>query len=713
MRSIEERTGAAMREPSPLQALAFVWRGRWLVASCAILAASIGVFVAEQRGTIWRTKSVLYVERQSPMLPGGEVSHWLQSRNYANTQAALLRSTPVLQAGLAQPGIESSPMFGDSDNHLAWLRKRLSVAVGTEDDLITVTLESEAVEDACLVVNAVVDAYIERHSQSQHQTAGEVLIALRRELERYEAELRTVQQEQIAFLEQHPGVSLGDAKETQGASRLRELNLALTQAELAAMESSAQLRAAKCRAEATQPILRLPMPGIDDATMRQSLDVQAQIDELLQQRLRMLATMTPEHPEVQRLEGTIARQFELANAIAERITTAHIASLEQRQLGQRRLCDDLLVRIRDEEQRLRNIDPAIAEFRGLEIRFDRAHKLADALYERVRGIDINENLGNSEQPPRSSLVYEYATPAGAVVAASKTSLAAICGFVGVLLGLALAFGRSIVWPRVHSAADLPLDVPVLGALPKVRMAAGGMIATLGRRKNLEAALQSLRAVLHFGARAKRYRTLQIVGLQRGAGASATTAGLGIASAQAGQRTLIVDADFGQQTQCEYFGLDGSVGLRQVLAQQLPVATAIQATALPGLFVLPAGAIDGSVGVLDAAALPTLLQQLASQWDRVLVDSPALLQAVDARILAAVCDASLLVLRPGASTVGAVQAAQDAVAAVAGQVVGVVFRGASRSQLRSERLHSAQLLALPSPDVHSVLLADQRRVGEQA
>ena len=151
----------------------------------------------------------------------------------------------------------------------------------------------------------------------------------------------------------------------------------------------------------------------------------------------------------------------------------------------------------------------------------------------------------------------------------------------------------------------------------------------------------------------------------------------------------------------------------MLAQQLPVATAIQATALPGLFVLPAGAIDGSVGVLDAAALPTLLQQLASQWDRVLVDSPALLQAVDARILAAVCDASLLVLRPGASTVGAVQAAQDAVAAVAGQVVGVVFRGASRSQLRSERLHSAQLLALPSPDVHSVLLADQRRVGEQA
>ncbi|MEQ1633893.1 MAG: hypothetical protein ABL997_16040, partial [Planctomycetota bacterium] len=584
MRSLQDRAVAAVREPSPLQAVAFVWRGRWLIAVAAVVAAAVGVFVAEQRGTIWRAKSVLHVERQVPMMPGSEVSHWLQSRNYANTQAALLRSTPVLQQGLAQKGLENSPMFGDSDNHLAWLRKRLSVVVGTEDDLITVMLESEAVDDACLVVNAIVDAYLDRHAQSQHQTAGEVLTALRRELERYESELRTVEQEQIAFLEKHPGVTFGGTGESQGVGRLRELNLALTQAELAAMESEAQVRAVKTRIESVQPVQRLPMPGIDESTMRQLLDVQTQIDELLQKRLQMLATMTPEHPEVRRLEGTIARLFEFANDTAARITTAHLASLEQRHLGQRQLCTELSTRIAAEEKRLREVDPATAEFRGLEIRFDRARKIADALYERVRGIDINENLGSAEQPPLSSLVYEYATPAGAVVAASKTSLAAICGFVGVLLGLALAWGRSIVWPRVHSAADLALDLPVLGALPKARIDGNGMVATLARAKHFEAALQSLRAVLHFGARGKRHRTLQVVGVERGAGASVTAAGLAVASAQAGQRTLIVDADFGRPSQAARFAVDGTVGLRQVLANKIPFEAAIQATEVPGLFV---------------------------------------------------------------------------------------------------------------------------------
>ncbi|MEQ1634665.1 MAG: CpsD/CapB family tyrosine-protein kinase, partial [Planctomycetota bacterium] len=193
----------------------------------------------------------------------------------------------------------------------------------------------------------------------------------------------------------------------------------------------------------------------------------------------------------------------------------------------------------------------------------------------------------------------------------------------------------------------------------------------------------------------------------------TAAGLAVASAQAGQRTLIVDADFGRPSQAARFAVDGTVGLRQVLANKIPFEAAIQATEVPGLFVLPAGEANGAGAVLDASVLPTLLQELANRWDRVLVDSPALLQAVDARILAAVCDASLLVLRPGSSTVSAVQAAEEAVASVGGQIVGVVFRSAGSSTVRSGRLHSAELLALPHPPTHSPRGADDRRVGEQA
>lgn len=710
MRTVEERARAALREPSPLQAVAFVWRGRFVVAACAALAAAAGVFVAEQRGTIWRAKSVVYVERQVPVLPGSDVSHWLETRNYANTQAALLRSTPVLQAGLAAPGVEQSAMFGDSDNHLAWLRKRLSVVVGTDDDLITVTLESEAVDDACRVVNAIVRAYLEKHSESQRKTATEVVTSLRRELERYEAELRTVQEEQVAFLEAHPGLAMGEGPDALGTAKLREMNLALTQAELTALDADAQLQAAKLRMAVPQPMQRLPMPGVDESSVKQLSDLQAQVDQLVQRRVLMLTTMTPDHPDVKRLDGAIVQLFGHANEVADRITQAHVASLEQKLTGQLRLREELLARIAAHERSMRESDPATAEYRGLEIRFERARKITDALYERVRGIDINESVGENETPRQSALVYEYATPEGAVVAASKTSLAAIFGFVGVVLGLALAWARSIVWPKVHGPGDLGAELPVLGSLPKARLGSNSFVAALRRARHLEAAMQSLRAVLHFGARGRRHRTLQVVGVDRGAGASTVAAGLGIASAQAGQRTLVVDADFAAGSQAKLFGLEGGIGLRQVLARRVAVDAAIAATEVPGLYVLPSGSADTGLQALDATALPDLLRELAARFDRVLVDSPALMAAVDARILAAVCDGSLLVLRPGASSVAALQAAQDAVASVAGQVVGTVFRGGSRRAVHSARLHSAELLALhrdePAP-------RGDHRVGEQA
>src|SRR5262249_32856867 len=106
------------RAASPTEGLAFLWRGRFTIALATLLGAGGGVFYAQHRGTIYRARSVLYVERDSPMMPGSSVSLWLQSRNYANTQAALLRSTPILEQCLANPSLASSPLFGDSTNRL-------------------------------------------------------------------------------------------------------------------------------------------------------------------------------------------------------------------------------------------------------------------------------------------------------------------------------------------------------------------------------------------------------------------------------------------------------------------------------------------------------------------------------------------------------------------------------------------------------------------
>ncbi len=50
------------------QVLTVFWRGRWIILLCTLLGAVAGYFHVEQRGTIWRAKSKVYVEKQGSTL---------------------------------------------------------------------------------------------------------------------------------------------------------------------------------------------------------------------------------------------------------------------------------------------------------------------------------------------------------------------------------------------------------------------------------------------------------------------------------------------------------------------------------------------------------------------------------------------------------------------------------------------------------------------
>ncbi|HLQ37021.1 MAG TPA: hypothetical protein VK348_04425 [Planctomycetota bacterium] len=442
--------GRAGPDLSPTEALAFLWRRRWSIGALSLLAAAGGAFYAQQRGTIWRARSVLYVERDSPVMPGGDISYWLRSRNYANTQAALLRSTPILQAGLAQPGIDSSGVFGESNNHLAWLKRSLTIAVVEEDDLITVSLDSSMVEQACEVVNAVVGAYLTFHAKTKRDSATSVFSNLTTELERHEAELRTVQHEQVKFLTEHPGVGASATATNVAVERLHELNAALTRAELEALEAETSWRAAKSMADSPGPFL--PLDGTAAAPRTEPERLQ-RLHDLRQRSQQLLAEATPEHPEAQRLSAMIAELEHDTATENSRMANAYVEMLQRRYQGLRQKCDGLATRIADQEKILQDVAPAQAEYRAIELRFDRVNKMVDSLYERVRAININENLDTANKQERDSLVYEYATPAGAIVTSSKKAIVAIAAFLGLIAGIGLAWLRSLVDQGLRTPED--------------------------------------------------------------------------------------------------------------------------------------------------------------------------------------------------------------------------------------------------------------------
>ena len=84
------------------------------------------------------------------------------------------------------------------------------------------------------------------------------------------------------------------------------------------------------------------------------------------------------------------------------------------------------------------------------------------------------------------------------------------------------------------------------------------------------------------------RALAVVSPASGDGKTFFSANLAVTLAQAGGRTLLIDADLRGPRLHEVFGLDNSAGLSSVLAGRVDTQVVQQVAGVPSLFVMPVG-----------------------------------------------------------------------------------------------------------------------------
>jgi receptor protein-tyrosine kinase len=120
-----------------------------------------------------------------------------------------------------------------------------------------------------------------------------------------------------------------------------------------------------------------------------------------------------------------------------------------------------------------------------------------------------------------------------------------------------------------------------------------------------------------------------------------------------------------------------------------VADVLHVTAVPGLAVLAAGALEFDAdGPLRSAHISTLLDSLAEQFDLLILDLPPVLVTADASILARVADGVLLVVRAGDTSRDEVRDALQQLTTVGACVVGAVLNDPSGKAPRYSSYYSA-------------------------
>lgn len=117
------------------------------------------------------------------------------------------------------------------------------------------------------------------------------------------------------------------------------------------------------------------------------------------------------------------------------------------------------------------------------------------------------------------------------------------------------------------------------------------------------------------------RSVAILGIAASTEASLLAANLAVCCAQAGYRTLLVDANLDEPVQHGLFRVPNRVGVSSFHSRPTTLQDMIQATAIPSLSLLSAGpAVPNSLELLERERLFSRLDKIEAMFDVVLVDA---------------------------------------------------------------------------------------------
>jgi protein-tyrosine kinase len=174
----------------------------------------------------------------------------------------------------------------------------------------------------------------------------------------------------------------------------------------------------------------------------------------------------------------------------------------------------------------------------------------------------------------------------------------------------------------------------------------------------------------------RQSALAIVSPGVGEGRSYIAANLAVLFSQLGKRTLLIDADLRKPRQHRIFGLPGRVGLSAVLAGRAGWEAVNEIQSLPDLAVLPAGALPPNPQELLArAGFARLLSALRSNYEVILMDTPAGSTCADAGTVAVRAGAALMLACRDRSSLPHLASLTDDLRQFGVTIVGAVLNGA--------------------------------------
>lgn len=724
--SVPTEAAVPTRELSIRDFLDILLKGKWsIISSFSIVFLAVAVYTFMQ-DPIYSASSVILIEntkgtqqqRLEDILTGSvnrnvynEVEI-LSSRTLANRVARRLLDTndPALsvlettEGGLPDERTVTDRILGMRDVR----------PMGKEVDMIRVEVESTKPEEAAQIANVYAEQYIIKNRLDSRRQMTESKDFLEEQLEVFRGDLGTIETRLEGFQEE-AGVTI----DSEAEQLLTQMGTILTERDRTVVDlgvARQELRALVAQADEVEPgLARSITSGVDQKiklAQQRILQLETEIDQFLAKnpQFRGKEESMPELAEKLREKEVYQMQIrELTSQYLQEVDElggvdptvggqgnpmAYVMEL-RKQIAQKR------IQVSGLEEKNSILDDRLGSYRAQlnripgkviqQAQLEREREAKDEIYRTVAKRLQETRIAEQSEVGYASIVDNAIVPYGPV--RPKKALNLLLGSVfGLILGLCVVFLRNAMDNKIRKPEDLRArGISVVGNVPDmarvVRSDFGGkeriesdgrsystsLIALLNPLSPVSETYRRLRTNIQFSRPDVDIQTIMLTSSGPGEGKTVTTTNLAITMAQAGRRTLYIDADLRRPTGHKLLGSPREPGLVELLFDKHPPDMRYFATGIDDLFVIPAGSsVPNPAELMGSNKMKELLKRMRDEFDYIIIDTPPILAVTDAVLLSTLSDAVAIVVSANETDGHALDRALETLKAVGAPFVGCVL-----------------------------------------
>ncbi len=571
---------------------------------------------------------------------------------------------------------------------LGRFENKLSVKTIRNSRLIEVSFSSHDPQLAQAVTNTLVTQFIEQNYRNRYTTTMEASAWLSKQLEDLRKKVEASNQAVADYQRKYELVET-DEKDVPLGQLMGDVNHQYSEAEANRIELEAYVRMINEGNADAVPAVREDQ--FYQNVMSRLADVRG---ELAQAR----AVYGDDNSKVIKLEEQ-AKQFgqEIADErvrILDRLHTSYAAARDR---------EELMLKSREKLRgQMGDASSRMVAYRVLKNEATADAELYNTLQSRLKEAGIYAGLrsSNIHIVDLAARLYKPTSP-------HRGMIIAMGSILSCLFAVGLAFVKESMvntartpddlqdWIDKPTLAMLPRMTPDLSGAPEHRNILNSHEATNGERKapqilrahahSPEAeAIRDLKTALLFSNPVAVPRVILVCSPSAGEGKTTVCINLALALARGG-KTCLIDGDLRQQGAGRAFDANAKMGLTEVLRGKAVLDQAVLSIPeVPQFSLLPAGTPVNDPGdLIEIQPMQQVVNELKDSFTYIVIDSPPLIPFADARLLASVSDAVILVGRYGMTTRRALTRCAAILDQVHARIAGVVLNDI---ELRSADYH---------------------------